>query len=105
MSANFIVYDATGQILRTGRCSREDLEAQAQLGEYILEGIANDLMQKIVDGKVVNKTPEEIAASGPPVVPLEKLPASITMEQWQTLNATLTGLLDRISKVEARLKP
>jgi hypothetical protein len=62
MSANFVVYDAAGQILRTGWCSQGDLEAQAQLGEFLLEGPADDLTQKVVDGKVLFKTREEFMA-------------------------------------------
>lgn len=52
---NYIVYNSDGDILRTGRCADEDFDNQANSGESILEGIAADANQKIVDGKVVDK--------------------------------------------------
>lgn len=54
---DFIVYNATGTILRTGNCHDSDLENQAQAGELVMEGIANDTTQKIVNGVVVDKPP------------------------------------------------
>ena len=54
---NYIVYNSDGEILRTGRCADEDFDIQAKTGENILEGTARDSIQKIVDGKVVDKDP------------------------------------------------
>lgn len=43
MMRKFIVYDNTGQILRTGSCPENMLDIQAHgEGEYILEGEASD---------------------------------------------------------------
>lgn len=41
MSRNFVVYDSTGSILRTGTCEDADVNLQAQPGEYVLEATAN----------------------------------------------------------------
>ena len=58
---NFIVYDSNGNILRTGQCpdSMVSIQANTQM-ETVIEGIADDRMQKIVNGKVVDRPPEEI---------------------------------------------
>ena len=54
---NYIVYNSDGDILRVGICSNDnDFSLQAGEGEFVLEGTANDVTQKIVDGQIVNKT-------------------------------------------------
>ena len=55
---NYIVYDSDGEILRTGTCPTSMFILQASKGEFVIEGIANDVTQKIVDGKVVEKINE-----------------------------------------------
>jgi len=94
----FIVYNQEGKILRNGSCGVQDFFQQAEDREFVMEGKANDVTQKIVnigiEGKVVNKTLKEIEAEKPPVIPPKKKPAVITKEQWQ-------DVLDRLSKVEA----
>lgn len=96
---NFIVYNQKGKILRTGSCAENDFCLQVEESEFVMEGTANDITQKVefdgldVDGqpvnpRVVNKTPEEIEAEKPPEpvpVPFEKLMAHITNEQWQAI--------------------
>lgn len=54
---DFIVYKADGIIQRTGNCSDEDFDLQAGLGEFVIEGEANDDEQMIVNGVVVDKPP------------------------------------------------
>lgn len=84
----FIVYNQMGKILRTGTCSIQDFFRQVDDGEFIMVGVANDVRQKIVDGRIVNKTSEEIEAEKPPrpkLIPHEKQPAYITNEQWQEI--------------------
>jgi len=50
---NYIVYDSTGKILRTGTCPDEMMEIQAhEPGELVMEGIANDLIHFIKKGRV-----------------------------------------------------
>lgn len=51
----FIIYNHAGEILRTGVCPDEAYNLQAQPGELIMEGEANDATQMVVDGKVVDK--------------------------------------------------
>lgn len=53
----FIVFNAVGTILRTGSCQDGDLEHQAQAGEFVIEGVANEATQKIVNKLVVDKPP------------------------------------------------
>jgi len=52
---SFVVYNAQGEILRTGACQDADLSAQAGSGELVLEGVADDLTQMVVDGAVADK--------------------------------------------------
>jgi len=54
---SFIVYNADGDILRTGTCpdNMMGIQASKSNGEHILEGMANDVTQKIVKGKIVEK--------------------------------------------------
>lgn len=40
MNKNFVIYNAQGEILRTGYCPVEDFELQAQDGELITEATA-----------------------------------------------------------------
>jgi len=89
---NFILYDSTGKILAIGTCQDSDFELQAKAGQFVMEGIANDGIHKIVDGKVVNKTPEEIAADAPIILPPEKQQAWITNEQWEDIQNRITAL-------------
>ena len=87
---NYIVYNTIGKILRTGVCG-EDVRSQAGENEYAIEGTANDVTQKIVDGEIVDKTPAEIEADNPAPIPLslEKQPAHITNGQWQEIQDRL----------------
>jgi len=94
----YLIYDKAGIILRTIECSPAMASIQAKKGEFIMEGEANDAVCKIVDGKIVSKTPEEIEATDPTVnpapVPFEKQIAYITNKQWQ-------DVLDRLAALEA----
>lgn len=98
---SFIVYNMSERILRTGCCSDGDFLLQAGDGEFVKEGTANDITQKIenpgIDGKVVDKTQEEIEADNPtpPEITFEKRPAHINNEQWQ-------DILDRLDKLDNR---
>ena len=93
----YIVYNQKGKILRTGTCSNVDFLLQAGEDEFIMEGKANDARQKIVNGRIVDKTPQEIEADNPkpPKIPAEKQPARITNEQWQKV-------LNRLEVLEAK---
>jgi hypothetical protein len=82
MTKNFIIYNSVGKILRCGICSDLDFNIQVSedsgSDEYIMEGTANDHLQKIVDGEVVNKTQEEIDAENPPPIIPESIDGSFT---------------------------
>ena len=98
---SFIVYNVQGKILRTGFCQDKNIYGQAGEAEFVMEGEADDITQKVINvgikGKIVDKTPEEIEADNPkPIeIPVEKQLANITNEQWQ-------DVLDRFKKLEAK---
>jgi len=46
MSVNFYVHDAAGEILRTGTCPADSLMQQAEAGETVRMGVADDLTQQ-----------------------------------------------------------
>jgi hypothetical protein len=52
---HYIVYDSSGLILRTGVCAEQDFNFQANNDELIMEGVANDSTQMIIDGAVCEK--------------------------------------------------
>jgi hypothetical protein len=52
---NFIVFVASGQILRTGSCPDADLPLQ---GENVIEGVADDATQYVQNGVVVDMPPK-----------------------------------------------
>lgn len=94
---NFIIYDKTGTILRTIDCPPAMTSIQAKEGEFIMAGVANDVTQKIVDGEIVDKTPEEIEAVNPNLplkdIPKKKRVAYITNGVWE-------DTLKRIDRLE-----
>lgn len=48
---NFIVYNDSGDILRTGACADADITLQASDGEYVIEGECNDdINHKVING-------------------------------------------------------
>ncbi len=53
----FVVYNANGKILRTGTCIDSDFLAQAQDGEAVIQGLANDITQCIIDGEIRDAEP------------------------------------------------
>ncbi|HDZ39194.1 MAG TPA: hypothetical protein ENH62_13060 [Marinobacter sp.] len=92
---SYIVHDVTGAIVKTGHCPAKLVKAQARDGEFVIEGIADDRTQKIIGGKVVEKTPAEILADNlpPPVIADEDRPANITKKE-------LTALMKRVQDLE-----
>ena len=57
---NYIVYDESGTILRTGTCPESPAAMKAQAGkdEFVMRGIANDALHRIENGKVVARQPD-----------------------------------------------
>lgn len=62
----YLIYDKNGIILRRGQCIDKVFGLQTAPGEFIMEGVADDITQKVINGEIVDKTPEEIKAEKPP---------------------------------------
>jgi len=60
---NYIVYNSKGEISKTGICPDDMMEIQAMTGEFVMEGRASDIENKVVGGKIERKTEEEIATA------------------------------------------
>ena len=95
---NFIIYDSKGKILRAGNCQNRDFKRQVHPYEFLMQGTADIATQKIVDGEIVDKTPEEIKIVEPQlevakIITHEKQSANITNKQWQ-------NMLDRLEALE-----
>ena len=56
----FVIYDSTGKILRTGTCPDNDYELQCGADEFIMEGFADDESQMVVEGQIVNKPEDSV---------------------------------------------
>ena len=79
---NYIVYNESGSILRTGKCKPSDLQLQAKDGEYVIEGNADSKTQIIINGQVQDKPQSELD--------------SIRLEELSTgLRAKRNALLDK----------
>lgn len=104
----YIIYDNTGKILRRIQCPPGLSLLQAKDSEFVMEGTANDVTQKVkfdgldekgqpVNPRIVDKTPEEIEADNPPIpeIPEGERPAHITNAQWQEV-------LLRLKKLESK---
>lgn len=92
MNKNFVIYNAQGQILRTGYCPAEDFALQAQDGELITEA------QACCVNDAVNPATGEIIHGGnpnPPGMPSPSMPtqgAGLSTEAqldllWQAMDA------------------
>ena len=57
---NYIIYDKDGNILKTGICPQDIVQLQAGTDEFVMEGIANDIEDRIIKGKIVRKSEAEI---------------------------------------------
>lgn len=106
---NYIVYNKNKKILRKVICSSSHSLLQAKDNEFVIEGIANDVTQKVefdglddnqqpINPRIVNKTPEEIEADNPtpPEIPFEQKPAHITNQQWQEIQDRIRLLENKI---------
>ena len=93
----YFCYDDEGVIRKFGFCQTKDLELQGKRhGWHVEEGIAHDSKQKMKDGKLVNKTPEEIEADRPPRGKIEDEMMFISKKDWQELNTRLNNLEDKV---------
>jgi hypothetical protein len=93
---HYIVYDVSGLILRTGVCADHDLEIQANNDELIIEGIADDSTQMIIDGVVCDKpepeglTDEELIAIAQPEIRARRNERLIKSDWTQFQDSPLT---------------
>jgi len=95
---NYLIYNKKGKILRTVQCPPTMRDKQVRKGEFIMEGTADDVAQKVVGrGKlrrVVDKTSEEIRAEEPsPEISFDERIANINNQQWR-------DVLNRIQVLE-----
>jgi hypothetical protein len=92
MNKNYVIYNATGEILRTGSTPAEAFDFQAAENEFIIEGIA-DCMKDSVDPVL-----KEVVVGGRPTpVPPSPVPqiatsSSIPVDQqldllWQAMDS------------------
>ncbi len=90
----FIVHNIHGKIQRTGNCPLGMVNMQVGPDEFVIEGEADDTKHKIVDGKLIDKTPAEILANNPPppIIADEDKPAKITRGQLKQMLARITTL-------------
>ena len=93
----FIIFDLSGKILRCGICQDLTFEGQAKEGEFVMEGQANDVTQKVIDGKIVDKTPEEIEAEKPKPVEIPETERPMVVTKGQ-----LESILKRIAALEMK---
>ena len=77
----FIIYSSNGVILRTGACPDEVFALQRSGDELIMEGVADDATQRIVDGEVVAK----------PDLTDEEKTARVMLEVRQIRDAAISG--------------
>lgn len=62
MTSTFVVYDATGEIVRWGFCPTQDLAAQAGAGQSVVAGVGDPRTHYVANGEIVAYTPEQAAA-------------------------------------------
>ena len=94
MNKNFVIYNAQGQILRTGYCPAEDFQFQAQDGELITEAMAccvNDSVDPAT-GEIIhggNPTPQTAPSLlGPGPVGSSGLSTETQLDLlWQAMDA------------------
>ena len=80
MMRKFVVYNEAGDILRTGICPDGSIALQKADGQFVMEGVANDATQHVVDGKIVDKPPAEN--------PVDERPQQLRDTRNQLLQAT-----------------
>jgi len=99
MTVPYILYNkVTGKILRTGVCPPSDLQLQVTSeDEEVKVGRANDVTQKIVEKKIVNRSADEIAARKAQLPPP---PVSISAAEWQDIQDRLAALEDKVNNAK-----
>lgn len=91
MNKEFVIYDATGKILRTGNCPEQDWGLQAQEGELIIEAQACCVGDAVCPHThaVIEGGAAPVEPVAPPVAPQ---PPGLTTDMqldllWQAMDA------------------
>jgi len=105
---HFVVFDSIGKILRHGNCQDSTFERQAKEGEFVMEGQANDVTQKVefdgldendqpINPRIIDKTPQEIEAEKPKPVEIPETERPMVVTKGQ-----LESILKRIAALEMK---
>jgi len=94
----YIIFDKkSGKITSTGACQDICFGYGLTENQAIIEGQANDVTQKVIDGKIVDKTPEEIEAEKPKPVEIPETERPMVVTKGQ-----LESILKRIAALEMK---
>ena len=74
----YTVYSDVGKIVKTVTCLPCDIQVNTKEGQFYVEGIGNSQIQKVVDGKIIDKTSQELAT--------EKAEKELQVQQRQDQN-------------------
>lgn len=89
----YYCYDDDNRIRKTGFCTVDDFHLQGKRhGWHVAEGIAHDATQKMQDGQIVDKTPEEIEADRPPRGKPEDMPVVLSKRDYEQLVSRIENL-------------
>ena len=97
-SIKFVIFEkVTGEIIRFGKCPEGDVKNQhLEDGQGILQGTANDVEDKIIEGEVVRRSEEEIVSRKeqflPTTLPEPDQPAMITRRELRSILTRLKAL-------------
>jgi len=91
MNKNFLIYDSTGKILRTGNCPEEVFDAQAMQGELITEATAccvKDAVNPETGEIIHNGNPNPLGAPTPSATQPVGLSTQTQLDLlWQAMDA------------------
>ena len=102
----FILFNKFGKALAAGHCQDAAFSKQAGEGEFVIEGIINDVTQKIefdgldedgqpINPRVVDKTPAEVEIDNP-----KTKPKPFKDKQAKITNKQLQSILNRLEQLE-----
>ena len=91
MNQDFVIYDATGRILRTGNCPKHAVHTQAQGGEFVLEASAccvNDAVDPVSKKLIKGGCTEKPDSPSMSPTPSGKLSTASQLDLlWQAMDA------------------
>lgn len=95
--SDFIIYDATGRILRTGSAPDDMIEIQAQDGEFLMETTANASTHYVLEGEVTAYTTGELEARS-------ALPQGWVWQMPERLAVDMRAVVDARTQAWERIK-